>query len=211
MVLINNDIPKLNKILNKENIILSLTNDYSEVEIYYNNIHVMTLDSTVYTHSFMQILLVLLKIKPAYWRNTSELDSPNLIKYINNDICKFNIDYIYKTYMKSNGSLSKFVLLFNNDFITSRKDFYEAFSNRNHKEIGLALGFPPIAVNDFITNPDANRVALDYYGFKFTVKEANYKEALNYMKNTYVISDTIKEVYNELFPEKYALLKKYDI
>ena len=137
----------------------------------------MTLDSTVYTHSFMQILLVLLKIKPAYWRNTSELDSPNLIKYINNDIGKFNIDYIYNIYTTPAGHLFKFVLLFNSDSIASKKNLYDIFSNKNHKEIGLALGFPPVAINDFITKPDANRVCLDYYGIRFTVEEANYKES----------------------------------
>ena len=64
------------------------------------------------------------------------------------------------------------------------------------EEMGYVLGFPPVAVRDFIAEiPEHDRIGIDYHGVSFVVHRNHVKQALNEIKTTIPIPQTLIDEY----------------
>lgn len=137
------------------------------------------------------IISTLLNIKPMFL--DCHNDNSSIFLYINPDIDKLikqklsyhrkhsyvicNLDKIGYTDTINHTNIAKFI---------------------NSQNLGLMLGYPPIAVKDFeyiISKPNQfkkDKIKVDYFGINFILLKIHYNEAMKFLRETYFIPEDFK-------------------
>lgn len=192
-MLIKFKIHKINELLKNKGFYVE--HKKKSFNIFHSNKLLMSIGDKIDGSSFMQILLVLHDVKPAYW-GAIEKNSRYSIQYVNYE----TLDEIGLNCVLSDEKFFSYsgkgrIILFSKEKIKNKSTIKGLFESRAHEEIGEILGFPPAAIKDFMMKNKSNRkIAVDYFGFRFTVTEANLEDALSYMKKEYEISSELKKI-----------------
>lgn len=131
------------------------------------------------TFEHNQTLLFEVGIKPAAFHSQQRTEGKYLLKK----------GYPYITVARENNIC---YLFFRNkqdkkEFMKKHRLKTDQVFSLDHKMIGDALGFPPLAIEAFPIENRNDRAFIRYHGFVFACHKKDVDECLNYMKKNYPI------------------------